>query len=130
MAGKTGYENRMVTFNYWILPVTTPWNDCWAGESAGMIEVPEENRPQYGPAPGIRFHDLMIMEDDWGFWNRTGKIPDTLYTQAEMLEYIGRFRNSKSMLTINAEIYQEGFMGELTQKVLKQTAEAGKKAVP
>lgn len=119
LSAKEGYPDRLVTFNHWILPVVDPWIDCWAGESAGMIELPEVQKPDYGPAPDIYFHDLIIMEDDWGRFQK-GKIPDTLYT-AEMLdEYVSKIEKNRTMLTINAEIYQDGSIGDKTYQVLRE----------
>ena len=44
-ASKIGYSDRIVTFNRWIFPTVTPWQDYWAGE----IDSPDK-LPSFQPA--------------------------------------------------------------------------------
>lgn len=120
LSGKAGDAKRMVTFNYWVLPVTTPWIDCWAGETAAMVNIPETLTSDYGPAKGIPFHDLIIMEEDWGNFKENHKIINPVYGAEEIAEYVGRCNRLGAMVTINAEIYQDGSLGEETFRVLKE----------
>lgn len=119
-AAKTGYEDRLVSFNYWILPVATPWNDFWAGETARFVNVPDKSVPSYGPAKGNNYHELIIMENDWGHFVKDTPIPDPHYNAQQLAKGAIERREMGGMLTINPMVYQDGSISEKTMNVLKE----------
>ncbi|NLC67622.1 MAG: hypothetical protein GX754_02305 [Clostridiaceae bacterium] len=122
-SAKTGNPDRIVSFNYWILPVSTPWMDFWAGETARLTNIPGEAVPTYGPAKGHTFHELIIMENSWGHFEKNIPIPDPYYSADELAAFTRAVCGNGGMFTINAEVYQDGTMGEKTIDVLVKTKE-------
>ena len=119
-AAKTGYADRLVSFNFWIYPLTTPWNDYWGGETARYADIPDEKRPSFGPAKGRLYHQLIIMEYDWGHFSNEKPIQDPYYSAGEIAAFAKKAKETGVMLTINAEVYQDGTMGAKTLAVLKE----------
>lgn len=120
-SAKTGNPDRIVTFNYWILPVSTPWMDFWAGETARLTNTPGKAVPTYGPAKGHVFHELIVIEDSWGHFEKDARIPDPYYSADELAAFTRDVCGNGGMFTINARVYQDGTMGDKTIDVLTKT---------
>ena len=119
-ASKTGYENRAVSFNFWILPVSTPWNDFWSGETFRPINVPNSHVPTYGPAKGQNYQELICLEDNWGHFVKDKPIPDPAYNVEELYDAFAARNKISGMLTINPIVYQDGTMSEKAINLLKE----------
>jgi len=119
-AAKTGYEDRIVSFNYWILPVSTPWNDFWAGETARLANPPESCIPTFGPAKGQNYHELIVLEDDWGHFAKNTSMPDPQYDAKHLAEAAKAIQKVGGMLTINPRVFQDGSMGKKSLEVMRE----------
>lgn len=122
-AAKIGNEKRLVTFNFYDLPVTTPWLDCWAGEAPHFLNVPEKNFPDYGCAKNLCFHDTLTVEPSWLHRFKDTPIPEPKWTGEELTEYVKACNKIGGIVTINAKVYQNGEMSKNSFDVLKYVGE-------
>lgn len=120
-AAKIGNPDRLVSFNFWVMPLTTPWNDYWAGETARYADIPCA-RLTDGPAAGQLNHQLFLIEEDWGCFTDAHPIPEPFYTAQDIASYAKKAKEAGTMLTINAEIYQEGILAEKSLDMLRKAA--------
>jgi len=115
---KIGYPDRLVSFNTWILPVNTPWQDFWFGESYVPGRPAEERIIQRGPGRGLQYQSLIVLENLWVHDNPSPMASPWL--SAEVLaEFIKANMQKGGAVTINVGIYQEGTFGEKSFEVLK-----------
>ena len=64
-ACKTGNPERISAFNFWILPVCTPWQEYWAGE-VGEPGPPATSRyVERGAGAGLQFQSLLYLDAPW-----------------------------------------------------------------
>ena len=119
-ASKVGYADRVTTFNYWILPVGTPYTDVWAGEVCDIIALPDARTYSYGCAAGVRPHALLLMEDNWWQDKLNKLIVDARFDAERLAEFIRGMNRQGGMATINLQIYQDGGIGQSAMKVLKE----------
>ena len=119
-AAKAGYDDRIVSFNYWILPVATPWNDFWAGETSSLVNPPDSHIPTYGPAKGHNYHELIVLEEEWGHFVKNTPIPNPKYNAQQLAEAAKAIYEIGGMLTINPMVYQDGSIGEKSLAVMRE----------
>jgi len=60
-----GCLGRLVTFNRWIFPTVTPWQDFWAGEIDSPDALPTGRYVDFAPGKGLQYHGMIAMEEDW-----------------------------------------------------------------
>lgn len=123
-AAKEGNEDRLVTFNWWILPTGTPWVDYWAGEVAGLTTVPSQQPPQYGPGAGIPHHTLLIMDDPWVHSDIDAPISEPRLEYALLADHVRRSAKVNAPVTINLGIYQDGGVGPRSLDMLRRLRRA------
>jgi hypothetical protein len=115
---KIGYPDRLVAFNTWILPVNTPWQDFWFGETYIPGHPAQERIVQKGPGRGLQYHSLIVMENLWVHENPAPM--ETPWLNADNLsKYIRASMQNGGAVTINVGIYQEGTFGEESLEVLR-----------
>jgi len=114
---KIGYSKRLVAFNTWILPVVTPWQDFWFGETYIPGHPPATRVLQNGPGKGLQYHSLIVLEDLWVHRNPTKMEPPWLSAK-KLADYIKACMENRGAITINVGTYQEGTFGEESLAVL------------
>lgn len=119
-ASKTGNAERIVAFNYWILPVSTPFMDFWAGEVCSPIALPKGDNYDYGCAVGLPVHSLLLMEDNWWHDKADSSIVSPRFNAQQLAEYIHEMNAHGGMVTINLQIYQDGGIGMKTMNELNK----------
>lgn len=111
-AAKVGNPDRLVSYNRWIFPTVTPWQDYWAGEVDSPDKFPINRYMEYEVGKDLQFHSLISMEDDWVY---TAEGLDygpnyykVRYTAEELIEYVEEVNAVQGVVTINLAIYQNG----------------------
>ena len=108
---KTGHADRVVTFNRWVFPTVTPWQDYWAGEIDSPDKSPTEQLMQTEVGKGLQFHALIAMEDDWVFTaeglDDGAQFYKARYEAEEVIEYINEVNDARGAVTINLALRQD-----------------------
>jgi hypothetical protein len=117
-ACKTGYKDRIIALNSWIYPEVTPWQEYWAGEVAGFVDLPVNGHMVNGPVPELRYQALLIMEPYWV--QQKPDHPDPRFTASDLSKYIRDCMANGGAVTINMGIFQDGTVGEKALDVMKQ----------
>lgn len=121
IAAKSGNDKRVICLNSWIYPSVSPWQDYWAGEVAGPIDIPKNGYMVNGPVPNLPYQALLIMEPYWV--QQKEKISEPLLQSASLSEYIKKCNENGGSVTINLGIYQNGFIGEKAFQIMKEVKE-------
>jgi hypothetical protein len=116
---KIGYPDRLAAFNTWILPIVTPWQDFWFGETYIPGHPPKTRIMQDGPGRGLQYHSLIVLEDLW-VHHKPGEMEPPWLSADVLGEYIKSCMTNKGAVTINVGIYQEGTFGEKSLEILKK----------
>ena len=115
---KIGNTDRLVSFNTWILPVNTPWQDFWFGETYIPGHPAQERIVQRGPGRGLQYHSLIVLENLW-VHDKPTPMESPWLNADDLAKYIKACMINGGAVTINVGIYQEGTFGEKSMVVLK-----------
>lgn len=116
---KTGNPNRVVTWNSWIYPNVSEWQEFWAGETADPVGLPVNGTTQArGPGGGLRYQALLIMEPYWV--QQSVQMPRPKFTAQRLGDYISQCKANGGAVTINLGIYQDGTVDPNAVNVLKE----------
>ena len=123
-AAKERNRKRICTFNHWILPVNSPFQEYWAGEAGALGNVSQGRYIENGAGKGLQSHALIIMDDPWVHDKPETGIADPHYTAEELTGYIREDMQRGGVLTINLGIYQDGNIGSKTLQVMREVKKA------
>ena len=116
---KTGNPNRVVTWNSWIYPNVSEWQEFWAGETCDPVGLPVNGTTQErGPGAGLRYQSLLIMEPYWV--QQRAAMPKPKFTAQQLGDYISQCKAKGGAVTINLGIYQDGTVDPNAVNVLKE----------
>lgn len=117
---KKGNKNRLVCFNAWLYPVTTLWQDYWAGEVYSIGNPPISRIMSKGPGRGLQAHSLIVMEKEgWLHTSLNAKIPSPSLRASDLINFISQSER-KGPVTINIQIYQDGKISDEALNIMKQ----------
>ena len=123
-ASKTGNPDRVVTFNRWVFPTVTPWQDYWAGEIDSPDKSPTEQYMSTEVGMGLQFQALIAMEDDWVYTSENLEDEDDFYQaryEAEdVLDYVSEVNAARGAVTINLSIRQDLSITEEALEIMKE----------
>ena len=114
---KAGNPQRIIAVNSWIYPNVTEWQDYWAGEVAGPVEIPVNGTNARGPGQGLRYQALLIMEPYWV--QQKVAMPEPRFDAQTLGDYISQCMTNGGAVTINLGIYQDGSVDPRAVDVLK-----------
>ena len=123
-ASKAGNPDRLCTFNWWILPNGTPWQDYWAGEAGGIGAEATERYPDYGPGAGLQRHTLLIMDDPWVHERTDTPIVEPCLKTDELVRFIRANMEVGGIVTVNLGIYQDGGVGDESLDIMRAVRKA------
>lgn len=116
---KASNPKRLVSFNQYMFPHCSPFEDVAMGENRcpGTIE---NGMLVDGPYKGLMPHTMLIFDGpDWGIWR-----PDTVINPPKSAEYwqdrINIAKKTKHPISFTILMYEDGTIGEKTEAVLKQ----------
>lgn len=125
-AAKAGDPERLVTFNSWILPESTDFQDYWAGEMGGQLHDPPESGffDHGGSASGLQPHVLIFLDDPWVHGAQNSPIAPPRFTNAQLINFIRAWNGKGGPVTMNIGIYQDGTVSAQTLAQLKAIRKA------
>ena len=118
---KVGNPNRVMCLNTWLYPISTTWQDYWAGEIYTEGVPQSQSVCQTGPAKGLQFHHLVVLQTavGWVHIQKNTEIASPSYTLEELINYISSCKGI-GPITLNMGIYQDGTVGEKALNVMKE----------
>ena len=126
-AARTGNPNRVVSYNNWIFPKLTDFQDYWIGESAHDL-LPPPGPAAFGPGgpqEGLQAHVNTFLDDfDWCHTKPDTDILPPWHTTDQVVAYVQRCVREKTVPSLNISIYQDGTVSEATLDQLRAVRHA------
>jgi hypothetical protein len=124
-AARTGNPNRLVTYNQWIFPKLTDFQDYWIGESDGhLLPPPEPEVFRTGVQAGMQPHMISYLDDIWGHYKPDTDIQKPRFTAEELIHHVQRGIATKTVITLNVGVYQDGTISPATLEELRALRKA------
>jgi hypothetical protein len=126
-AARTGNPNRVVSYNNWIFPKITDFQDYWIGESAHAL-LPPPGASAFeldGPQAGMQAHLTTFMDDfDWCHTKQDTEMLPPWHSTEEVVNYVKLCVQEKTVPTINISIYQDGTVSSATLDQMRAVRKA------
>lgn len=133
---KAGYPGRIVSFNDWVRPSLTPFEDVEFGESfsglndgAGKLfpdGPPAEGDGVYvqGPHSGLQAHGMFILDGagygpEWGIWRPDTTIAKPMFTRVQIVEMAKQAKAHHLALSFNLLMYEDGSVSPASLEMVK-----------
>jgi hypothetical protein len=121
-AAKVGHPDRLVSFNRWIFPTVTPWQDYWAGEVDSPDRAPGAEIIQEDAGKGLLYHSLLAVENDWVYTaegqDYGRRYFEPRYKVGELARYVDKVKEQGGAVTINLAIRQDLSLDEDTRALM------------
>jgi hypothetical protein len=128
-AAKKGNKDLVISYNCWIFPALTPFQDYYAGEKGISMEEAKAwdwniDRAGYftsGPQTGMRATFCGLLEPgDWAHLPKDTDIPPPLLTSDELIKIVQTAIERKNIPVMNVSVYQDGSISPETFELLKE----------
>jgi hypothetical protein len=126
-AARSGYPDRVVSYNNWIFPKITDFQDYWIGESAHDL-LPPPGASAFepgGPQAGMQAHLNTFLDDfDWCHTKPDTDMLPPWHTTEQVVNYVRLCVQEKTVPTINMSIYQDGSVSPATLDQMRAVRKA------
>jgi hypothetical protein len=133
-AAKAGSPARIISYNPWIQPRGTDFQDFQFGEGfKGSAALPESAHGIWpsGPYKGLQAHgNFQVDGPNWGINHPDVKITAPLFTADKAIEFALLAAQHNEALSWNLAMYDDGSVSEESLKVFQQAGEAVRKLYP
>src|ERR1700733_2563180 len=136
-AARSGNHSRLVSWNNWILPRVTDFQDVWFGEgSAGQSQAgsaaPGGNGVfTGGPYQGLLQHGMFTMDGDWGVHTQNTKISTNSGTTSGAAIGWATSAVSRSVpISFDLMIYEDGTVAASDLAILNDVRQAVRGTAP
>ncbi|SHJ03582.1 alpha-L-fucosidase [Pseudozobellia thermophila] len=119
-AARTGNARRILTYNSWILPRVTEFQDYYAGEGLQQFTNLDGGRFVEGKHKGLMAHTCFPLEERWGHIDFNRPIKKPKYSIDELVGYVKHAQENRYPLSINLEMYEDGSVSSESLKLLKE----------
>ena len=126
-AGKVGNKDRIVSYNFWVLPLTTPWIDYFTGEGCNNQFAPITDQfIPYGTGKGLQNHAMFPIDDGQRWWNKTlnYEMKGPAFKTEDLIRLIKGSKENGVPITLNVNVYQDGSWNDETLEQLKEIKKA------
>jgi alpha-L-fucosidase len=115
-ACKTGNPDRLLSYNFWVFPISTEWLDFWTGEGGYPYINFEERYIQAGAGKGLQAHVMFPIDDDYHWWfkDQDHVIGPPVYSNEQLVSWVKETVREKTVTTLNIAIYQDGTVSSET----------------
>lgn len=132
-AAKSGFPGRLVSYNNWILPILTDFQDVQMGEGftgSAETEVGSNGIYEGGPHEGLQAHGMFCVNSyEWGIWRPNTVTP--LNVNADMAIGIVKNANRRGQaMSLNFDMYEDGTVTPETLDMFRQLKAAIYAPVP
>jgi len=125
-AARAGNPDRLISYNSWIGPKGTEFQDLAFGEGCTgdtPVSVDEEGVIVSGNCQGLQAHGMFIMEQDWGVHEENTVITPTV-SKEDAVRWAQIAAARKQALTYTLMMYEDGSMHPQTIETMKAVKEA------
>lgn len=110
-ACKIGNPGRITAFNFWILPICTPWQEYWAAEIGSPGVPPKSRFIERGAGAGLQSHALLYLDAPWVHSKPDAAMESPRFSAGTLATYIQDCMAHQGVVTVNLGIYQDGSIG-------------------
>ncbi len=108
-AARAGNPGRIISYNQWIFPKLTDFQDYWIGESGGELPSPPEPQVfKMGNQAAMQPHLNFFLDDEWVHQQPDTDIRPLLFRDEDLIRKVKLCMERKTVLSINMGIYQDG----------------------
>ena len=119
-ATKVGNPDRIVSWNSWILPKTTEFQEYYGGEFGGAFVTPPANFfAEGGAASGLQPHGMIFLDDPWQHGYPDTDIDPPVFTDQQIIDYVQTCVAQKLVITMNIGITQDGKVSPATLEQMR-----------
>ena len=119
LASRVGNPERIVSYNSWIKPRLTEYQDYYGGEGARSFSKLDNGIFPSGGKAGLQAHGCFILEKEWGHIKKDTPIQSPRHTLASMIQMIKKAKRLQYPLSINLEMYEDGSVSPESLELLK-----------
>ncbi len=133
---KAGYPGRIVSFNDWIRPRTTDFQDVEFGEgfnglNDGAGKVFPDGPPVggdgvyvEGPHKGLQAHGMFVLDGpDWGIWHPDTTIVKPKFTSEQIVEMAKNAKAHHVAISFDVLMYEDGSVAPASLDAIKLFAD-------
>ena len=118
-ATKVGNPDRIISYNFWIFPDETPWQEYWAGEIDSPLKPVSKRYIEYTVGEGLQLHALIMLEGVWVNETPNTEMEQLTFSEEELISFVKSYMAKRGVVTINLGIYQDGTIGKKSLKVMQ-----------
>ena len=127
-AARTGNSGRVLTFNSWILPRLSDFDDVYAGENASWepkyeyhqyLPVGGNGRYTGGPQRGLQAEINALVNGDWGHFKANQPISPPRMTADVIVPKMNDAMNRGEVPLLDVEVYQDGTISPETLRLFQ-----------
>ena len=125
-AARAGNPRRLVSYNPWVLPSPTEFQDFCCGEgfedagAGGLLQVGGDGRYTAGTYQGLQACATLITEGDWVHGRKDTEIGKPRWSAEQLATVLSDFARFRNVPIFNLEIYQEGTVSPTSVEVFKE----------
>ena len=129
---RTGNPDRLVSWNNYIFPRLTDFQDVWFGEASqgesqlGSAAAGGNGVFTSGPYQGLLQHGMFQMDGDWGVHGQGQKIGPTSPepTSNELIGWVTSAASRNVPVSIDLMMYEDGTVADLDRRMLVDLRQA------
>ncbi|MCK0133356.1 alpha-L-fucosidase [Arenibacter sp. S6351L] len=119
-AAKTNNEQRIISYNSWILPMVTEYQDYYAGEGLKQFTGLKDGVFPEGNYKGLQAHTCFTLEKRWGHIDKNTTIASPKHTLDDLIGRIEHAQKNRYPLSINLEMYEDGSVSPESRALLQE----------
>ena len=125
---KAGNPDRLVSYNSWILPRLTDFQEVYMGEGfLGSAETPVGGNGIFpaGPQKGLFAHGMFVLDGpDWGINHPDTRINQPAFSAEQAVGLVRRAAERGQTLSFNLLMYEDGSVSPASLDVLRAVRKA------
>lgn len=119
-AAKANNEHRVISYNSWILPMVTEYQDYYSGEGLKEFSGLHEGVFPEGNFQGLQAHTCFTLEKRWGHIDKNTTIASPGHSLEELIGRIEHAQKNRYPLSINLEMYEDGSVSPESRELLRK----------
>ena len=130
-AARTGNTNRLVSWNNWVLPRVTDFQDVWFGEGSqgqsqtGSAAAGANGVFTSGPYQGLLQHGMFAMDGDWGVHTQNTTIAtNSSTTSAAAIGWATAAASRDVPISFDLMMYEDGTVAASDLAILNDVRQA------
>jgi hypothetical protein len=121
---RAGNPARLATFNSWVYPIETPWQDYWAGEVGDIVRPATSRYVASDAAIGLQSHFLLYADAPWVHSLPDAEMEPLRFSDDSLIDFVKKNAEKEAAVTINLGIYQDGSIGDAARRQMAALRQA------